>query len=130
MEAIVADGRISPAVDQHRIPLDETGSAWNGWEKNLNSRRPPRRGSRAIPSYDRRVTVPLWRNRDFVLLEAGRLLSSAGNQISFIAYPLLALAETGSPAKAGLVSFARLLPSLLFSLLAGVAADRYDRRKL
>ena len=63
------------------------------------------------PFYDRRVTVPLWRNRDFVLLEAGRLLSSAGNQISFIAYPLLVLAETGSPAKAGLVSFARLLPS-------------------
>jgi len=76
------------------------------------------------------VTVPLWRNREFVLLEAGRLLSSAGNQISFIAYPLLVLAMTGSPAKAGLVSFARLLPSLLFSLLAGVAADRYDRRKL
>ena len=76
------------------------------------------------------MTVPLWRNREFVLLEAGRLLSSAGNQISFIAYPLLVLAETGSPAKAGLVSFARLLPSLLFSLLAGIAADRYDRRKL
>ena len=76
------------------------------------------------------MTVPLWRNREFVLLEAGRLLSSAGNQISFIAYPLLVLAVTGSPAKAGFVSFARLLPSLLFGLPAGVAADRYDRRKL
>lgn len=76
------------------------------------------------------MTIPLWRNRDFVLLETGRLLSSAGNQISFIAYPLLVLALTGSPAKAGLVSFARLLPSVLFALLAGVAADRYDRRKL
>lgn len=76
------------------------------------------------------MTIPLWRNRDFVLLEGGRLLSAAGNQISFIAYPLLVLAVTGSPAQAGLVSFVRLLPSLLFGLLAGVAADRYDRRKL
>jgi len=73
---------------------------------------------------------PLWRNREFVLLQTGQLLSSFGNQVSYLAYPLLVLAETGSPAKAGLVSFARLLPALLFGLLAGVAADRYDRRAL
>ena len=74
--------------------------------------------------------APLWRNREFVLLESGRLLSSLGNQISYIAYPLLVLAVTGSPAKAGLVSFARLLPSLLLGLVAGLAADRWDRRRL
>lgn len=73
---------------------------------------------------------PLRRNRDFALLQVGQGLSSFGNQISFISYPLLTLAVTGSPAKAGLVSFARLLPALLVGLLAGVAADRYDRRRL
>lgn len=74
--------------------------------------------------------LPLRRNRDFVLLQTGQLLSSAGNQIAFIAWPLLVLAVTGSPAKAGLVSFVRLLPSVLFAIPAGLAADRYDRRRL
>ncbi|MGN6378711.1 MAG: MFS transporter [Gaiellales bacterium] len=73
---------------------------------------------------------PLRRNRDFMLLQAGQLLSDAGSQATTIAYPLLALAITGSAAKAGLVSFARLVPSALFSLPAGLAADRHDRRRL
>jgi MFS family permease len=74
--------------------------------------------------------VPLRRNRDFVLLEAGRLLSSAGTQLTTIAYPLLVLALTHSPAKAGVVTFARLVPHALLALLAGVAADRWSRKKL
>ena len=74
--------------------------------------------------------VPLWRNREFVLLEAGRLFSSVGTQSTVIAYPLLVLALTQSPAKAGLVSFARLAPHALFSLLAGVAADRWNRKRM
>lgn len=65
-----------------------------------------------------------------MLLELGRLLSTAGTQSTAIAYPLLVLAATHSPAKAGLVGFARLVPYALFGLLAGVAADRWDRRRL
>ena len=74
------------------------------------------------------MTLPLRRNRDFVLLQAGQLLSAAGTQSTTIAYPLLVLALTHSPARAGLVSFARLLPFGLFGLLAGVAADRWNRK--
>src|SRR6478735_2155289 len=75
-------------------------------------------------------TVPLWRNRDFVLLETGRLLSTIGTASTSIAYPLLVLAVTHSPAKAGLVSFARLLPAALFGLFAGIAADRWNRKHI
>ena len=75
-------------------------------------------------------TVPLWRNRDFVLLETGRLLSSTGSASTSIAYPLLVLAVTHSPAKAGLVSFARLLPAALFGLFSGIAADRWNRKRI
>ena len=32
---------------------------------------------------------PLWRNRDFMLLQTGRLLSQFGTQMSLLAYPLL-----------------------------------------
>jgi MFS family permease len=76
-----------------------------------------------------RVT-PLWRNRDFVLLESGLLLSSAGTSLTAIAYPLLTISITGSAAKAGLVTFARLLPYGGLSLVAGLAADRWRRKRL
>jgi len=74
--------------------------------------------------------VPLWRNRDFTLLLTGRLLSTIGSQVSAIAYPLLVLALTGSPAKVGIVAFAGLLPNAALGLLAGVAADRWNRKRL
>ena len=73
---------------------------------------------------------PLRRNRDFLLLQVGFLLSSAGSQISAIAYPLLVLALTGSAAKAGLVGFAGLVPLALFALPAGLAADRWNRKRV
>lgn len=75
-------------------------------------------------------TAPLLRNREFVLLQAGQLLSSAGTQLTTVAYPLLVLAVSHSPAQAGLVTFARLAPSALFGLAAGIAADRWSRRRL
>jgi hypothetical protein len=76
------------------------------------------------------TAAPLRRNRDFLLLQAGQLLSDAGTQSTSIAYPMLVLAVTDSAAKAGVVAFARTLPWLLFTLPAGVAADRWDRRRL
>jgi|SRR5919204_950154 MFS family permease len=74
--------------------------------------------------------VPLRRNRDFVLLQAGQLLSELGSATTAIAYPLLVLAVTHSPAQAGLVGFARIVPQPLFSLGAGVVADRFDRKRV
>jgi hypothetical protein len=74
--------------------------------------------------------VPLRRNRDFALLQAGQLFSSFGSSMSSIAYPLLALAVTHSPAKAGYVSAMLFVPTLLLGLAAGLAADRFDRRRL
>jgi predicted MFS family arabinose efflux permease len=76
------------------------------------------------------TAVPLRRNRDFMLLQAGQLLSSAGVQLTAIAYPLLVLAVTGSAAKAGIVAFAGTLPRALLSLPAGLAADRWPRKRL
>jgi MFS family permease len=76
------------------------------------------------------MTSMLWRNRDFMLLQAGRLVSNAGTQATTIAYPLLVLALTHSPAKAGLVGFTRLIPNALFALPAGIAADRWNRKRM
>jgi hypothetical protein len=74
--------------------------------------------------------IPLRRNREFMLFQSGQLLSAVGTSIATIAYPLLTLAVTHSAAKAGVVGFAQFLPIVLFSLLAGVLADRGDRKRL
>jgi hypothetical protein len=74
--------------------------------------------------------IPLRRNRDFVLLQVGQALSTLGTESTRIAYPLLVLALTHSPAKAGIVGFAQFLPYVLFAVPAGLAADRWSRRRL
>jgi hypothetical protein len=76
------------------------------------------------------TNVPLRRNRDFVLLQIGQLLSNIGTQTGSLAFPLLVLALTHSPAKAGLVSFVRLIALTTLALPAGLAADRWSRRRL
>ena len=75
--------------------------------------------------------VPLRRNRDFVLYQAGQLLSQFGSNFSRIAYVLLALAVTGGSAtKTGYVGAVEVVPFVLLAAAAGVASDRYDRRML
>jgi MFS family permease len=69
-------------------------------------------------------------NRDFTKLWIGQALSTVGSRSSYVAYPLIVLALTGSAAQAGLVGFLRQLPLFLFQLPAGALADRYDRRRL
>jgi len=74
--------------------------------------------------------VPLRRNRDFVLFQTGQFLSAFGSGISGIAYPLLTLALTNSAAKTGYVGAVEFAPLVLLSVPAGVAADRFDRKRL
>ncbi|MCC6628743.1 MAG: MFS transporter [Chloroflexi bacterium] len=74
--------------------------------------------------------VPLWRNRDFNLLWSGQIVSTLGTQVSLVAFPLLLLAVTGSPAWAGLLGALRGLPFVLLALPAGALVDRWDRRRL
>lgn len=72
--------------------------------------------------------TPLRHNRDFLALWGGEALSTLGSQISLVAFPLLVLATTHSPSKAGLVGFANQVPGLVLYLPAGVLVDRHDRR--
>jgi len=76
------------------------------------------------------VTQPLRKNRDFILLQSGQVLSTIGSESTVIAYPLLVLALTHSPAKAGIVGFARVAPWGVFGLVAGLAVDRFPRRRM
>jgi MFS family permease len=72
----------------------------------------------------------LWRNRDFLLLWSGQAVSSIGTQVSQLAFPLLILALTGSPAQAGFIGGLRILPYVLLSLPVGALIDRWNRKRV
>ena len=71
---------------------------------------------------------PLWGNRDFLLLWSGQTASVLGSRASALAFPLLVLELTHSPARAGLVGFVAGLPVLLCQLPAGALVDRWNRK--
>jgi predicted MFS family arabinose efflux permease len=86
----------------------------------------PAEGAGPAPALE----LPLRRNREFMLLWGGQAVSELGSRTAWIAYPLLVLAITGSPAKAGLAGFASRFPFVLFSLPAGAVVDRWDRKRI
>jgi len=65
-----------------------------------------------------------------MLLWSGEALSQLGSQASTVAFPLLVLTLTHSPSQAGLVGLAKWLPLAVAALPAGMAADRFDRKRL
>ena len=68
--------------------------------------------------------------RDFRLLWLGACTSSIGTWMQKLAQSWLVLQISGSPFLLGLDSFLGEIPIFLFSLVGGVIADRYDRRRL
>src|SRR5688572_20925543 len=98
---------------------------------------PPRPAtiSRVLPALvlqaGRRVAAAL-AYRDFRLLWFGALTSSIGTWMQKIAQAWLIVTLTGSASAffLGLDSFLGELPILLFILIGGVVADRYNRRGL
>ena len=74
--------------------------------------------------------VALWRNRDYMLLWSGQVVSTLGSAASSIIYPLLILALTGSPEAAGIAGALRAIPYLVLSLPVGALIDRWDRKRV
>ena len=70
------------------------------------------------------------RIRDFRLLWTGSLISSVGSWLLTIAIPAHVLTATGSLRDTGLTLAAQYLPMLILGPVAGVFADRWDRRRL
>ena len=59
---------------------------------------------------------------------AGSTVSLVGDQVTLLALPWLVFQITRSPLQLGIVTALQGLPFLLFTLIAGVYADRWDRR--
>ena len=74
--------------------------------------------------------LPLRRNLRFQTLWIGMTASTVGVSVADVAYPLIILAMTGSPALAGLFAAVQAVGMLVAGLPAGSLADRYDSRTI
>src|SRR5206468_2929847 len=81
----------------------------------------------AFPVHDRFRSL---RHRNYRLYWSGQLVSLIGTWMQSVAQGWLMHRLTSSPFMLGLLSFLQFLPVLLFSLWAGVIADRIDKRRL
>lgn len=75
-------------------------------------------------------TFQAFRYRDFRLLWSGAFTSTTGSWMQIVAQSWLVLELTGRPFFLGLTGFLGQLPHILFSLVGGAFADRFDRRRL
>ncbi len=85
---------------------------------------------RSVDDRTERVGPGRRRERSFRWLVAAVGAANLADGIGTIAIPWLASAVTRSPALIALVVATQRLPWLLVSIPAGVAADRFDRRRL
>ena len=70
------------------------------------------------------------RHRNFRLYWSGQLVSLIGTWMQSVAQGWLMHRLTSSPFMLGLLSFLQFVPVLMWSLWAGVVADRVDKRRL
>lgn len=68
--------------------------------------------------------------RKFILLWSGQLISAIGSGLTSFGLGIYVFEQTGMASAMALVTLLAFLPSLLLSPVAGVLADRYDRRLL
>ena len=74
--------------------------------------------------------IPILRQRNFALLWLGGLLSLLGDWAMLIALEYYVYRETGSALATAAMFAAYYLPTMLLGSVAGVFADRWDRRRI
>lgn len=74
--------------------------------------------------------VPERLGRSFRWLLASSIVTNVGDGIALAAGPLLVASQTRDPLLVSMALLAQQLPNLLFGLVAGGVADRFDRRRI
>jgi MFS family permease len=77
-----------------------------------------------------RTFASLRKHRNYRLFFGGQVVSLAGTWMQNIALAWLVVELSDSPLAVGLLAFCRFVPFTLLGLVAGVAVDRFDVRRL
>ena len=84
----------------------------------------------AIPDRIVEAIVPARLGRSFRWLLSASLVNNIGDGIVLTAGPLLVASQTRDPFLVSLALLSGYLPVLLFGVIGGVAADRFDRQRM
>jgi MFS family permease len=76
------------------------------------------------------TVVPTRLGRSFRWLLASAVVNNIGDGIVLAAGPLLVASQTTDPFIVSMAVLSEYLPTLLFGVLGGAAADRFDRRRM
>ena len=72
----------------------------------------------------------VFRRRSFTLLWTGQFVSTVGDALLIAGAGILIFQRTNSALGVGLMAAATVAPALVVGLIAGVAVDRFDRRRI
>ncbi len=85
---------------------------------------------RRIAALITRTVAPARLGRPFRWLLAASLVTNVGDGIALAAGPLLIASQTRDPFLVSMAVLSQYLPNLLFGVVAGATADRFDRRRI
>jgi MFS family permease len=74
--------------------------------------------------------APTRLGRSFRWLLSATVVNNVGDGVALTAGPLLVASQTRDPLLVSMALLSEYLPALLFGVLGGVAADRFDRRRM
>ncbi|MFL5679275.1 MAG: MFS transporter [Chloroflexota bacterium] len=85
---------------------------------------------RVLPTRLTEVLVPARLGTSFRWLLGSMIVNSAGDGVIIAAGPLLVASQTRDPVLISLALLMDYLPMLLFSVIGGAAADRFERKRM
>jgi MFS family permease len=85
---------------------------------------------RLIPAPITETVVPARLGRSFRWLLAATIVNQAGDGVVLAAGPLLVASQTQDPFLVSMAVLSEYLPVLLFGVLGGATADRFDRKRM
>jgi len=91
---------------------------------------PPVPPASSIPDRIVEAVVPARLGRSFRWLLSASLVNNIGDGIVLTAGPLLVASQTRDPFLVSMALLSGYLPALLFGVIGGVAADRFDRQRM
>ena len=91
---------------------------------------PPVPPASSIPDRIVEAVVPARLGRSFRWLLSASLVNNIGDGIVLTAGPLLVASQTRDPFLVSMALLSGYLPAMLFGVIGGVAADRFDRQRM
>ena len=79
---------------------------------------------------NKKSLISLLKNREYILLQVGISISRIGSFMQDVAVNWQVYQLTKSPLSLGIVGLAKFLPVLIFSLISGISADVFNRKKI